>query len=284
VNRVWQHLFGRGLVETSDNFGLTGSAPTHPELLEWLAARFAADRQRLKPLIRLMVTSTAYRQASSITPSAAGSEHRPHAGDPRIVDPDNALLWRARLRRLEGEAVRDAILAASGRLDRTVGGPPIPVESRSDGTFVVSDKSPQGIAGTLRRSLYLLSRRNYHPTLLSVFDQPNLTASCTRRQSSAVVLQSLTMLNDSFVQTEAEEVARRVLTESSSDTDDRIRAAFIRVLGRPPNRHETQWSREFLKQVAASYGEKVDAAVSHEKALGYLCHVLLNSSEFLYTP
>ena len=127
VNRVWQHLFGRGIVETSDNFGSTGSPPTHPELLDWLAARFVADGWQLKPLIKQIMLSSTYRQTSA--------EHQAEA---QQVDPDNRFLSRQRLRRLESEAVRDAILSASGRLDRSLAGPPVPIEPRPDGSFVVS--------------------------------------------------------------------------------------------------------------------------------------------------
>ncbi len=142
VNRIWQHLFGQGIVETPDNFGLTGAAPTHRELLEWLAGRFAADGQRLKPLVRLLVTSTVYRQSSTVSYSSANAPHGRREIDPFAVDPDNRLLWRMPLRRLESEAVRDAMLAASGRLDRTLGGQPVPVEARPDGTFVVPRAGP----------------------------------------------------------------------------------------------------------------------------------------------
>src|SRR5262249_12480432 len=125
-------------------------------------------------------------------------------------DPENRLLGRMRLRRLESEAVRDRILTVSGKLDRKSGGPPIPVEPRPDGTFVVPEKGLPTPASAWRRSFYLLSRRNYHPDLLGAFDQPDLTSNCTRRGSSAVVLQSLAMLNDRFVVDQAKFLAGRV--------------------------------------------------------------------------
>ncbi len=204
VNRVWQQLFGRGLIETSDNFGLTGSAPTHPELLEWLAVEFDAGGQRLKPFLKLLLTSAVYRQA------AAGG-----TTTPRSADPDNRLLWRMPLRRLEAEVIRDCILSASGTLDLQAGGPPVPVEPRPDGTFVVRG---EGAPTAQRRSLYLLSRRNYHETLLGAFDLPNLTTACTRRSSSAVVGQALTLLNGPFVLEQAGKLAERIAKAAAAPT------------------------------------------------------------------
>jgi hypothetical protein len=208
VNRVWQHHFGQGLVATPDNFGRTGSPPTHPELLEWLASDFVDNGWRMKHLHYLIMTSATYRQGSTDRShtNELHSEHQPtsvtHSTD---VDPDNLLLWRQRLRRLESEAIRDSILMVSGNLDRTIGGPPIPLENKPDGSVVVGNQ--------FRRSLYLLARRNYQPTLLAVFDQPILATNCTQRATSAVSLQSLTMLNDAFVLEQAERFARRVLSE-----------------------------------------------------------------------
>lgn len=267
VNRVWQQLFGRGLVESSDNLGLTGSPPTHPELLEWLASEFNAGGQRLKPFLKLLMTSAVYRQAS------AGGD-----ATPRSADPDNRLLWRMPLRRLEAEAIRDCILSASGTLDLQAAGPPVPVESRPDGTFVVRDQ------GAPRRSIYLLSRRNYHETLLGNFDAPNLTTGCTRRNSSAVVGQALTLLNGPFVLEQAGILAERV-TKSSDSADGHIGEAFARVLCRPPTEREMSLSRALLAKQTDHYrkaGQPQHQA--EQRAVAHLCHMLLNTSEFLYSP
>ncbi len=134
VNRIWAHLFGKGLVETCDNLGVTGAKPTHPELLEWLAVQFAAHVGQLKPFLKLLMTSTVYRQQSADNQPAGAR-----------IDPENRLLWRQRLRRLESEAVRDSLLAVSGRLDRSAGGPPIPVEARR------TDRSSSARRGCRRR-------------------------------------------------------------------------------------------------------------------------------------
>ena len=272
VNRVWQHLLGRGIVETSDKFGLTGSPPSHPELLDWLASQFIADGWRLKPLVKQIMMSNVYRQTSA--------EQQPGA---QQIDPDNRLLWRQRLRRLESETIRDAILAASGRLDRSVGGPPVPVESRPDGSFVIKQDLPRP-ADRFRRTIYLLMRRNYHPTLLAVFDQPVLTTNCTRRDSSAVVLQSLTMLNDDFVVDESAELGS-VSARFGSSTSERIDSVFRLILNRRPAEPEIAWCLESIERDAA-FVRAAQAEMSAEQAvhqaLARFCQTLLNSSEFLY--
>lgn len=281
VNRMWQHLFGKGLVETADNFGVAGARPTHPELLEWLTAEFFDNGGRWKPLLKQIMRSRAYRQASGV--ESRESRDESHAAsqlsslDSRLsLDPDNRLLWRMRLRRLESEIVRDAVLTVSGKLDTTFGGVPIPVEPRPDGTFVVSDKNLPTPTSPWRRSLYLLARRNYHPTILSVFDQPNLTTNCTGRESSAVVLQSLTMLNDRFVLEHAEHLAARVAKTTGADVPKQIDLAFRITLGRAPRESERAVSEAAFANFATQDSE--------ERALIQLCHTLLNTSEFLYVP
>jgi hypothetical protein len=282
VNRVWHHLFGRGLVATSENFGIQGTPPTHPELLDWLAARFVGDGWRLKPMLRLLMTSDAYRQASA----AAEGAVTPGAVDPAAIDPANDLLWRQRLRRLESEAVRDAILAASGKLDRTPGGLPNWTAAQPDGSVTVVEPGQPTPTAKWRRSLYMLNRRNYHLTLLNVFDQPLVATNCTARQTSAVVTQSLTMLNDAFVLEQADFFADRLLAESGGGDEPRaIGLAFRLALSRPPTAPELASCAELLKrhrerQAAAGAGE----AESKRHAFAQLAHVMLNSSEFLYVP
>ncbi len=278
VNRIWQQLFGRGIVETSDNFGVTGANPTHPELLEWLSSDFVANGQRLKPFLKRIMLSSVYRQSSANPQSPIPN--------PQSLDPDNNLLWRQRLRRLESEAVRDAILAVSGKLDRTLDGAPIPVEPLPDGSFVVKQDGLPTPTSQFRRSIYLLNRRNYHPTLLAVFDQPHMTTNCTHRASSAVVLQSLTMLNDKFVLEQAEQVAHRVAQQEKTP-EERIAGAFRFVLGRAPSENEIAWCREALAKEAAYYvqaDKRCPADEAARRALARLCHTLLNTSEFLCIP
>lgn len=273
VNRVWQHLFGRGIVETSDNFGLTGSPPTHHELLDWLATQFVADGWRMKPLVRRILMSSVYRQTSAEVQT-----------DAYKIDPDNRLLWRQRLRRLESETIRDAVLAASGRLDRSFGGAPVPVEPRPDGSFVVKQNLPRS-ADRHRRTLYLLQRRNYHPTLLAVFDQPVLTMNCTRRDSSAVVLQSLSMLNDDFIIEESAALAAKVMTRAGQSSAERIGTAIELILNRKPTAEELNWCIDTLDRDLVFLQADRPETPLHEasqQALSRLCQALLNSSEFLY--
>jgi hypothetical protein len=274
VNRVWQHLFGQGIVATPDNFGRLGERPTNPELLEWLSSEFVRGGWRVKPLIRLMMTSTAYRQAA-----------RADANDSllRTVDPDNQLLGHARLRRLDSEVIRDAILAVSGKLDPTMGGPPVPQEARPDGMVVVSEKGLARPAARYRRSVYLVARRKYPLTLLRVFDQPTVATNCTRRDASAVPLQSLTMLNDPFVLEQAEHFAACVARTAGDARDKQIELAFRLALARRPGAVEAKWCAEHLDKQAAVYrAAKLSADQAEHKALTSLCHTLLNTSEFLY--
>ncbi len=291
VNRVWQHLFGRGIVETSENLGISGARPTHPELLEWLACQFVADGRQIKPLVKLLVTSAVYRQASgrgdlNSQPSATSAP-----ASATTADPANHLLSRMPLRRLEAEIVRDAILAVSGQLDRTLGGPAVPVETLADGSVVIQEKGLPTPAAKSRRSLYVLARRNYHLSMLNVFDQPTMSTNCPHRQQSAVVLQSLTMLNDAFVLEQSDHLARRVRSGSAGGVAGRAAAsgpvdlAFRIALGRAPRPSEASWSEQLLSEHAAEFAQaQLPSDQAAEKALAHLCHMLLNSNEFLYVP
>jgi hypothetical protein len=280
VNRVWQQYFGRGIIATPDNFGRSGSLPTHPELLDWLATEFVRSGWRLKSLHRLILISSAYRQSSQVAAHGATAP-----ADPAAVDPDNVLLWRMPLRRLESEIVRDSILAASGTLDLSIGGPPVPIKPLPDGMVVVETNLPAG-TNPFRRSMYLLSRRNYQPTELSVFDQPLLATNCTRRTSAAVALQSLTMLNGEFITGQADHFARRVISLAGADESRQIALAFQQALSRLPSAEEVELARNLLsrhrERLLAQPETTADKA--GEQALAHLCHMLLNTSEFLYVP
>ena len=269
VNRVWQHLFGRGIVATPENFGLGGEPPSHPELLEWLSAEFLRGGWRLKPLIKLIMISSVYRQASE----PAGI-----AGD----DSEDRLFGRMPLKRLEADVIRDAMLAVSGRLDPTMGGPPVMTEAKLDGTVVIDTAKLPYPAAAGRRSVYLLTRHAFHPTLMAVFDQPVLATNCPERSRSAVPSQSLTLMNDRFLFEQADAFAGRASRESASSTCSRIDTAYRLALGRTPGEAERAWCGEFLDHQAGLYaGAGADAP---RKALADLCHVLLGTSEFLYTP
>ena len=274
VNRLWQEFYGQGIVATSDNFGVSGSRPTHPELLDWLALEFIRGRWHVKPLIKLLVMSGAYQQASVRTDAKACE----------AVDPENNLLWRARLRRLPSEVLRDSILATSGKLDYTLGGPPIPMEVKPDGRIVILTEGLPTPTTQWRRSLYILARRNYHLSLLATFDQPLLIHNCTFRQSTAVVTQSLTMLNDEFVLEQASLFANRVAEESNDSAPEaRVMTAYRIAFGRDPTQKETTWCVDLLRRHDTRFSKSdMPPDEAKTKALVQLCHMLLNTNMFLY--
>jgi hypothetical protein len=282
VNRVWARLFGAGIVRTQGNFGRSGAPPSHPELLEFLASEFVRGGWRIKPLVRQIVSSAAYRQPAKVDAPTA-----------QQADPDDVLLWRMRLRRLEAEIVRDSILAASGAIDRRLGGPPLPLDPRADGMVVLKQDALPYPGAQHRRSLYILCRRNYHLSLLDVFDQPVLATNCPERTPSAVVTQSLALLHDEFLLEHAGRMAARVLAESprvgeapaepySATT---IAHAFEIALARPAADEEAAWCADFLARQAERHAAAgLPAEEAGHQALANLCHALLCSNEFLYVP
>jgi hypothetical protein len=267
VNRVWMHHFGRGLVATSGDFGTQGEKPSHPELLDWLADEFVRGGWKLKQLHRLIMTSTVYLQSAVKT--------RPGAE----ADPENELLWRKPLVRLEGEAIRDAMLATSGVLTRQAGGPAVPVKEDADGSIVVGiDKKaesnrpgpevPMG-ADAFRRTVYVQVRRTRPLSFTTAFDAPVMETNCTRRPVSLVAPQALTLLNGSFAREEAQLFAKR-LEKEAPDGAARVDLAFRLAFSRPPAPAERENARAFL-------GAAVEA-----EALTNFCQVLFNASEFIF--
>jgi hypothetical protein len=278
VNRIWQRLFERGLVKTASNFGVSGVKPTHPDLLEWLTGSFVDNGTKLKPLLKLIMTSQTYMQQSFADETVIGKRAEE-------TDPGNQLLWRQRLRRLEAEIVRDSMLVASGHLDLAMGGPPSPTVNLPDGMVVEAGYDQVNEGAMWRRSLYLLQRRNYHPSVLQAFDQPLLTEACSRRERSASVAQSLMMLNDRFVGHQASFLAHRVITESvdRQDVHSLVRAAFRIVLARMATDEETAWCVEtFEKQKAAYIKAGQDEPTAHHSAMTRICQMLFSTSEFIY--
>jgi hypothetical protein len=267
VNRVWQHHFGKGIVQTPDNFGRMGSAPTHPELLDWLAIDFMENGWSLKRLHKQIMLSATYRQQSRQTPEG------------NAVDPDNTLLWRMNLQRLESETIRDSMLAVSGKLDLMMGGPPILLKPRPNGLQEISEKDA-GPKGRFRRSLYLEARRGYPLTFLEVFDTPLMQGSCNRRSNSATPLQSLTLLNDDFMLSAARALADRV---AAAKPAAQIELAYEFALSRKPAGKEVESCKRHLREQTQAF---LDANVPPEqaagKALASLCQILLSTNEFLY--
>jgi hypothetical protein len=256
VNRMWAYHFGRGLVATVANFGRSGARPSHPELLDWLATEFIRAGWSQKSLHRLMVTSTAYRQSSDVDTAR------------RAADPSNILLGAWRPRRLEGEVVRDSVLAVSGKLSGQRFGPPAPVTAKGDGSVETADDA-QGN----RRSIYLIVRRSRHLTMLDLFDTPMMEINCPERIVSTVPLQALALLHAPFSERNAAALAERIL-QTAPDDPARIELAFRLVFTREPRQGEVKLIRNFLVAV----GEDRRAAWTQ------VALVLLNSNEFVYVP
>ena len=249
VNRVWQFHFGRGLVATANDFGVNGARPSHPELLDYLANEFVADGWHLKKLHRVMVLSATYRQQSS--PLAPRADPTRGASRPQDADPDNLLLSRFPRRRLSAEEVRDAMLSASGALNRTAGGPSVVLPVEPDQVRLLYDPA-QWIATPNerehdRRSVYLFAKRNLRLSFAEAFDQPDAQTSCSRREQSTHALQALELLNGATSNRLANAFARRLEQSAGSDRTRVIEQAFLLAAGRKPEERERELSLNFLK-------------------------------------
>ena len=249
VNRIWKHHFGRGLVESLDNFGKMGTPPSHPELLDWLAAEFMDNGWSIKHIHRLILNSTAWRQSSVVTEEA------------RRLDPENRLLSRMPMQRLDAEQVHDSLLAIAGVLDETPFGAPDQVTVRGDGLVTVNAKD-----GKWRRSVYVRQRRKEMPTMLETFDLPQMNPNCIERIDSTVVTQPLHLLNNASVHELAKQFAERVKKEAGEQREQQVKRAFELAVNRPPTSREHELSLAML----------------HRMELGDFCHTLLNSAAFLY--
>jgi len=269
VNRVWHHLFGRGIVPTVDNFGALGQAPSHPELLDHLADRFVTvHRWSLKQLIRELVLSRAYQMSSE--PVDARAE---------AADPANALLHRANLRRLEAEVIRDSILAVSGRLDPKQGGPSVPVHLTAfmEGRGRPAQSGPPD--GDGRRSIYIAVRRNFLSPMMLAFDAPIPFTTIGRRNVSNVPAQALILMNDPFVVQQAQVWAKRVLAAPTASTAERVRGIYLAAFARLPTVSELGDSLAFVEAQSRSYEP---GASGEQKAWADLCHVMFNAKEFIF--
>jgi hypothetical protein len=227
VNRLWQHLFGRGLVATVEDFGTQGDPPTHPELLDWLALRMVEGGWRQKDMLRLMVTSATYRQSAALR------------ADLNERDPENRLLARQSRFRLEGEIVRDQALAAAGLLNRQVGGPsfyPNLPEGVAVGIRWPVSQGPE----RFRRGMYIFTQRALPYPMLATFDQPDSHVTCTRRDRSTTPLQALTMLNDGLFFECAQALGRDLAALPDMDDRGRIERAYLACLSRPPDAWELE--------------------------------------------
>lgn len=271
VNRVWQHHFGVGLVDTPSDFGLMGSEPSHYELLDWLAVWFVRQEWSLKKLHRLIVNSATYRQRSMLPGRASETERRSwrRALD---TDPNARLLSRYPRWRLEGEAIRDAMLLASGQLNRKRGGPGVrpPLPKELVGTLLKNQWSvTKDTAEHSRRSIYVFARRNLRYPIFEAFDRPAANATCPDRAVSTTAPQSLHLLNSEFSLSMAEKLAQRV-NVSSADRKTQITEVFLRTVSRQPTATELNDVADFLKH------QDADTAMTH------LCLSLFNSNEFVF--
>ena len=240
VNRLWRHIFGQGLVPTVNNFGKMGTAPSHPELLDFLATDFMRHNWSIKYMIRKMVLSSAYRMSSIPSPESLEE------------DPANTLLQHMPVKRLEAEAIRDHILACSGELDTTLFGRSI--EAYVEDLPNSRAKPNSGpLDGGSRRSVYLEMRRNYLPSFLRAFDLPNAAEPIGARSVTNVPAQSLALMNDPFVHRQAGAWAED-LTASDLSMDDRLHAMHLKAYGRPATQRELSWAKNLLNTLAGEYG------------------------------
>ncbi|MEW4567998.1 PSD1 and planctomycete cytochrome C domain-containing protein [Tautonia sp. JC769] len=287
ANRVWMHHFGRGLVETPGDFGILGQRPSHPELLDWLATELVRRGWSLKAFHRLIMTSTVYRQSSRIDPGLDA------------IDSSNTYLGRFPVRRLDAEIVRDRILAASGRLDRSPFGPAIPAV---EGTF--GEAIPEG--NVPRRSIYVQVRRSQPISFLAAFDAPLMDVNCDRRTLSTSAPQALMLMNSPFVVSEAEAMADRLIAETPADfATDRLDAApwddaesfrgdhgatmpqmiayaWTLAYQRPISPEELDLARAFVTTQRSVLPPEQAESGPDRAVLANLCHQLLSSNEFLY--
>jgi hypothetical protein len=292
VNRVWMHHFGRGIVATAGDFGRLGERPSHPELLDWLADELVASGWKLKALHRLLVTSAAYRQTS--------------AADERLraIDPDNRLLGRMGVRRLEAEAIRDAILEVSGARTRTMFGPPSLVNPDEVGQVIVGSATRDGngilVAASaddpaqFRRSIYVQVRRSMPLGVMEPFDVAATAPNCDQRGSSTAAPQSLLMMNNEFVVRQSERFASRVAADVGEDPAAQLRRAWLLAYGQEPVEADLAAGQELIAAARAHYEQLAAASPADpatasaaplsptQQALAIVCQALLSSNRFLY--
>ncbi len=268
VNRIWQYHFGKGLVSTPSDFGVRGAAPSHPELLDWLATEFIANGWSMKKLHRQILLSSVYRQ--STTPSAEAQKH----------DPENKLLSHMNRRRLGPEEIRDGMLQASGALNLKMGGRPVvpPVDreelyglSQNPDSMWIVTANPEE---QRRRSIYMFSRRTFKPAMFESFDAPDGIRTCARRESSNTAPQSLTLLNGKWTTDESRRLGDSI-AQNTSDNAEIVKRSWRAVLGRNPDNAELERGKEFLQQQTSELGASKVAASE-------LIRALFNTNEFLY--
>jgi hypothetical protein len=268
VNRIWHHLFGAGIVTTTDNFGRYGEPPSNPSLLDYLAGRFVEEGWSTKKLIRLVVLSKTFQQSSQQSPAAVEA------------DPQNRLLHRYPVRRLEAEAIRDAILFTSGRLDRTLYGPSIHPYRTEPKDYRKLYKGP--LDGDGRRSIYLKVTRHEGPRFLEIFDFPEPMVPRGTRDNTNVPPQALALMNDPFVLDQAGYWAEQLVKDDSPSAETRLDGMFRMALGRLPESGERQRFSELVVEVAGQHRVEKEKILTEKKAWKDVAHSLFLLKEFVY--
>lgn len=269
VNRIWHHLLGRGIVASVDNFGVLGKQPTHPELLDHLASEFVRDGWSTKRMIRTIMLSKTYQMSSKLNPDA------------KEKDPDNLLLHRAQIKRMQGEIIRDNMLAISGRLDRTMFGQSVPVYLTPFMSGRGRPRNSGPLDGNGRRSLYIEVRRNFLSPMMLAFDTPIPFNTIGRRNQSNVPAQALILMNSPLVESQAKLWAEQ-LVKANEPSQQRIRSIYQSAFSRPPTDQESQVALQFLETQAKELNVPEDKIGTHVELWKDLCHVIFNVKEFIY--
>ncbi|MEZ6089350.1 MAG: DUF1553 domain-containing protein [Pirellulaceae bacterium] len=269
ANRIWQYHFGRGIVRTPNDFGFQGARPTHPLLLDFLAAELLRFDWHLKPLHRMLVTSSAYRMSSK------------HREDAYAVDPLNDLLWRFDSRRLSAEEIRDSMLAVTGNLNLAKGGPPmypiIEAEVLAGQSRPGSGWGNSNLAQRSRRSVYIHIKRSLSVPLLKSFDAADTDFTCPVRFATIQPTQALGMINSDYLQRQSVALAQLVQREVKADgPQDRVAFILKQVTQRKPSPKEVEWGVQWMRDIASQHN--VDA----QRAMELFCLVALNLNEFIY--
>lgn len=270
VNRVWRWHMGRGIVTSTDNFGVLGSLPTHPGLLDWLSLRFMEDGWSVKALHRRIMGSRTYQMSSTHDPKAAAA------------DPENRLFWRMNVRRIEAEAIRDSLLAVAGRLDRSLGGSLLTVDNRA--YFFDHTSKDLTRYDTDRRSLYLPVVRNHLYDVFQLFDAPDASVPVGDRETTTVAPQALFLMNSGLVMDLATDLASDLRDRADLDDTGRVALLFDRALGRPPTASESERALDAIGRLADDFrsnGDNPDDGAIWLRSWSAFCQVILSSDEFV---
>jgi hypothetical protein len=301
ANRIWRWHFGQGLVASTENFGMLGDRPSHPELVDWLAARFVGEGWSVKALHRLIMNSAVYQQGGglvignpysvsqldrlvSTVHGSLNTDYSPPSSHAltsvAAVDPENRLLSHFAVRRLEAEEIRDSLLAVAGLLDRSMGGKTLPLKNRE---FVFNHTSKDATTyESLRRALYLPIIRNHLYDLLEQFDYPDPAVPTGSRHETVIAPQALLLMNSELVAQAAERMAKQICAESLSDLQ-RLNRAYLKAYARLPSAREAERAQAFLADFERTEPAR-DLAASERSAQAWaaLCHAILAANEFCY--